>query len=112
MVGMILKAGVPLECCGDEMKELVPNTVDASKEKHVPVVTRDGGKITVSVGSVPHPMQSDHYISFVYVETKDGGQRKSLEVGASPTVEFAFVDDEPVAVYAYCNLHGLWKCEV
>jgi superoxide reductase len=78
----------------------------------LPVVEASGGKIGVSVGSVPHPMEDGHHIAFVYVETKRGGQRKRLVVGDAPTVAFSLIDDEPVAVYAYCNLHGMWKTEV
>ncbi len=99
-------------CCGDEMKELVPNTVEAAVEKHVPVVTVSGDSITVQVGSTLHPMEEKHHIDFIYVETERGGQRKTLHVGEEPKLTFTFTDDKPVAVYAYCNLHGLWKTEV
>jgi len=109
LIGLITNKGVPVVCCGEPMAELVPNTVDASAEKHVPAVTVDGNKVTVQVGSVPHPMEKEHLITFVYVETEHGGQRKSLEAGAEPKAEFLLVDDKPVAVFEYCNLHGLWK---
>ena len=112
MLGLIENKGVPLVCCGEKMQELVPNTVEASTEKHLPAVTVSGDGLSVQVGSVPHPMEADHYISFVYVETESGGQRKRLAAGAEPKLPFCFVDDKPVAVYAYCNLHGLWKTEV
>ncbi len=112
LVGMIENKGVPLMCCGENMKELVPNTVDASMEKHVPVITKTNIGINVSIGSEEHPMTSEHNISFVYVETKLGGQRKCFPLGSKAVAEFAFIDDEAVAVYAYCNLHGLWKKEV
>ena len=112
MVGLIQDKGVPLVCCGEKMSELVPNTVEASTEKHLPAVTVSGGSISVQVGSVAHPMEQEHHITFVYVETENGGQRKCLNVGDSPAVSFAFADDKPIAVYAYCNLHGLWKTEV
>jgi superoxide reductase len=94
------------------MKEHVPNTVEASVEKHLPVIEAVGDKMAVSVGSAPHPMTEEHYIAFVYAETKNGGQRKGLRPGGEPAAVFAFVEDSPVAVYAYCNLHGLWKTEV
>jgi superoxide reductase len=94
------------------MKELVPNTVDASKEKHLPVVTVSGGGISVAVGSAAHPMEEAHHIDFIYVETERGGQRKALKTGEKPSLEFSFADDKPIAVYAYCNLHGLWRTEV
>jgi len=112
LVGLIDNKGVPMMCCGDKMAELVPNTVEASVEKHLPVVAASGNNISVSVGSTLHPMEQAHNIAFVYVETVNGGQRKCLNAGDAPTVEFCFVNDKPVAVYAYCNLHGLWKTEV
>ena len=111
IVGLIDK-DTPKICCGIEMTELVPNTVDASGEKHLPDVTVEGDSIKVQVGSVPHPMTQEHYIQFVYVETQNGGQRKQLNPGDEPNVEFSFVNDKPVAVYEYCNLHGLWKTEI
>ena len=109
MTGLISSLGAPMICCGEEMTELVPNSVEASVEKHTPDVTVSGASISVSVGSLAHPMENDHHIEFVFVETKRGGQRKRLDIGGAPTVKFSFDDDEPVAVYAYCNLHGLWK---
>jgi len=112
MVGLIKDAGVPLVCCGDEMTELVPNTVEASAEKHIPVVTVSGSSVSVQVGSTLHPMEEAHFISFVYVETERGGQRKCLKPGNEPKISFNFIDDKPLAVYAYCNLHGLWKTEI
>ena len=109
---MIFNKGVPTVCCGEKMEELVPNTVDASEEKHVPVVVVEGNKVIVDIGSVPHPMIEEHYIEWVYIETKRGGQRKSLLPGEEPHVEFTLIDDEVVNVFEYCNLHGLWKTEV
>lgn len=112
LIGLVLNKGVPLVCCGEEMTELVANTVEASREKHIPVVKTEGNLLTVEVGSAPHPMQDVHHIEFIYVETKRGGQRKSLNPGEEPKAEFMLIDDEAVAVYAYCNLHGLWKTEL
>ena len=112
MVGLIDDKGVPLVCCGENMTELVPNTVDASLEKHVPAVSVSGDSISVQIGSTPHPMENEHHIAFVYVETERGGQRKCLKVGEEPKLAFSCVDDKPVAVYAYCNLHGMWKKEI
>jgi len=109
---LINSKGVPLVCCGEKMTELIPNTVDASLEKHKPVVTVSDSSITVEVGSIPHPMQYDHLITFVYVETERGGQRKYLKAGEEPKLMFSFSNDKPIAVYAYCNLHGLWKTEI
>jgi superoxide reductase len=111
MFGAILSGGTPV-CCGEQMTELVPNTVEASAEKHLPVVTSVDNGIEVTVGSAAHPMEEAHHIEFVYVETGRGGQRKSLKAGEKPSARFSFVDDAPVAVYAYCNIHGLWKTEI
>ncbi len=113
IVGMVFDAKVPLTCCGEKMTELVPNTVDASAEKHVPVVRVDGSMVYVEIGSAPHPMSEEHYIQWVYMETAKGGQRKALKPGEEPKTVFALTqDDKPVAVYAYCNLHGLWMTEI
>jgi superoxide reductase len=112
IVGIINNAGVPLKCCGEDMEELVANTVEASKEKHVPVVTIEGNTVLVEVGSVAHPMEEKHYIQWIYIQTERGGQRKNLEPGDAPKASFALVDDEVVAVYEYCNIHGLWKTDI
>ena len=99
-------------CCGQKMTALEAGVVEASREKHIPVVTVEGSVVTVNVGSVDHPMSAEHSILWVYLETDKGGQRKCLEVGAAPTVTFAVSDEKPIAVYAYCNLHGLWKSTI
>jgi len=112
MIGLIIDHGVPLECCGQEMTELIPNTVEASAEKHIPAVTVSGNSIEVQVGSVEHPMTEEHFIAFVYLETECGGQRKILKAGDTPKVTFLIADDKPLSVFAYCNLHGLWKAEI
>jgi len=112
MVGLISVLGAPLVCCGQEMTLLVPNTVEASTEKHLPAVTVSGNNVNVQVGSVLHPMEDGHKITFVFMETECGGQRKSLKIGAEPKLSFCLADDKPIAVYAYCNLHGLWKTDV
>lgn len=97
-------------CCGVEITEVVANTTDAAKEKHVPEVSVDGSLVKVQVGSVAHPMMDAHYIQFIILETKNGYQKKDLKPGAEPKAEFVLAQgDEPVAVYEYCNLHGLWK---
>ena len=111
VVVKFVDAGVPVVCCGEKMEELVPNTVEASGEKHIPVVTLIGnGRIKVEVGSVPHPMLAEHHISFIYVETARGGIRVDLK--DKPEAELYVGDEEVVAVYEYCNLHGLWKAEM
>lgn len=112
IVQLIDNKGVPIVCCGEKMTELVANTVEASFEKHLPVVNVDGNKIEVSVGSVPHPMEDVHHICFIYVKTKNGGQLKKLAVNGEAKAVFTFVEDEPVSVYEYCNLHGLWKTDL
>ena len=111
-VGMIFDAGIPMVCCGDEMTEVVANTEDAAYEKHLPVLRVDGNTVTVEVGSTLHPMIEQHYIQWIYLQTKRGGQRKCLEPGEQPIAMFTLIDDEPVAAFEYCNLHGLWKTEV
>jgi superoxide reductase len=107
---MIKDGGVPMMCCGKAMKELIPGTSDGAVEKHVPVCSVDGNKVTVTVGSVEHPMADVHYIEWIALETAKGAQRKVLNPGDKPCAEFTLTDDDSVvAVYAYCNLHGLWK---
>jgi superoxide reductase len=101
------------KCCGETMKELTPNTTDAAQEKHVPVAEVSGNAVTVKVGSAAHPMLAEHYIEFVILETENGFQKKDLKPGDAPEAVFALADGEkPVAAYAYCNLHGLWKTEI
>ncbi len=112
LIGMINDAGVPMMCCGQKMSELKPGTVEASSEKHIPVVTIEENIVKVEIGSVAHPMIEEHSILWVYLQTDRGGQRKCLEVGKEPVVTFALTDEKPVAAYAYCNLHGLWKADI
>ena len=112
IVGMVHDAGVPVMCCGQKMTKLEAGVVEASREKHIPVVTVEDGVVSVNVGSVDHPMVPEHSIEWVYLQTNRGGQRKCLKPGDAPNVKFALADEEPVAVYAYCNLHGLWKADV
>jgi superoxide reductase len=112
MAGLIKDEGPPMVCCGEEMTELKPNTVEASVEKHLPDVIKSGKNIDVRIGSAPHPMEEAHHIEFVYVETERGGQRKCLKAGEEPAVSFALTDDKLIAVFAYCNLHGLWKTNI
>lgn len=101
--------GVPVFCCGEKMKELVPGAVDAAKEKHVPVAVREGNLVKVSVGSIAHPMIEEHHIAFIVLETSKGFQKIDLAHDGAPEAVFALAEgEEPVAVYEYCNLHGLW----
>ena len=112
LVEVVNDAKVPMICCGQKMTQLIPGTVEASVEKHIPVVTVDGDKVRVEIGSVTHPMAEEHSILWVYLQTDKGGQRKNLAVGEAPAAEFALLGEKPEAVYAYCNLHGLWKTEI
>ena len=111
VIQKVVDSKVPVVCCGEKMEELVPGTVDASLEKHVPVVTRlDENTLKIQVGSVEHPMLPEHHISFIYVETERGGIRVNLK---DEPVAVVYVGEERVtAVYEYCNLHGLWKVEL
>lgn len=111
-IEMIKDNGVPVMCCGQKMTELIPGTSDGAAEKHVPVFTVDGNKVLVSIGSVEHPMVEAHFIEWIAVETVKGTQRKYLKPEEKLVAEFELIaDDSVVAVYAYCNLHGLWKAE-
>lgn len=109
IVAFVKSSGAPVSCCGGEMRELLPGTTEAAAEKHIPVFTVDGNTVTVEVGSVAHPMTEAHHIAWVSLETKAGNQRKELDPTGAPRVTFAIESgDEVRAVYAYCNLHGLW----
>ena len=113
IIGKIQDKGVPVVCCGEKMAELVPNTTEAATEKHIPVASSEGNLITVQIGSTLHPMTEEHLIQWVYLETEEGGQRKSLKAGDKTEVVFALSpSDKAKAVYAYCNLHGLWKADL
>ncbi|MDY3861240.1 MAG: desulfoferrodoxin family protein [Ruminococcus sp.] len=110
IIAMVEDKGVPVMCCGQKMTELVPGTTDAAAEKHIPVYKTEGNKVYVTVGEVEHPMTEEHYIQWVSLQTKLGNQRKALKPGDAPKTCFALCDgDEIEAVYAYCNLHSLWK---
>lgn len=110
IVEKVVDSGVPVVCCGENMKELVANTTDAAVEKHVPVVEVSGNHVHVKVGSTPHPMTEEHYIGFIYLETSNGVYRVDLNHTGAPEADFTVADGEKlVAAYAYCNLHGLWK---
>jgi superoxide reductase len=111
LVGMIFSSGAKIVCCGDEMTLLEANTVDASKEKHVPKIEISENTIKVKVGEILHPMLPEHHIEWIYLSTEKGGQRKKC----IDTPEATFIvadDDKPVSVFAYCNLHGLWKKDI
>lgn len=109
VVEMIIDKGEPVSCCGSPMTEPKIRATEAGTEKHLPTVTVEGGIVKVKVGSVPHPMLKEHLIEWVLLETDKGIQRKHLKADAEPEVKFYVGDEKPVAVYAYCNTHGLWK---
>ena len=95
------------------MTYLEPGTVEASREKHIPVATVNGNLVRAEVGSVIHPMSEEHSILWISLETDRGVYRKHLAPTDAPVAEFALADGEvPVAVFAYCNLHGLWKVDI
>ena len=105
--------GVPVICCGEPMKELIPGSTDAAQEKHVPVIAKNGDAVEVCVGSAAHPMADVHWIEFVALETSRGMQMRALHPGEEPRAEFCLApDEELLAAYAYCNLHGLWKTDI
>lgn len=109
---MIHDGGAPLFCCGKEMEALTPSTAEAGGEKHLPVAVVRDDTVEVNVGSVGHPMTPEHLIQWVYVQTERGGQRKQLKHTDAPRVTFRLADDRAQAVYAYCNLHGLWMTKL
>lgn len=112
IVAIVKDTGVPLVCCGEEMEEMIPDVVEASHEKHIPMIRVEGDRVYVTVGSESHPMTEGHHIEWISLQTKCGNQRRELRPGSEPTVCFRICEgDEVKAAYAYCNLHGLWKAE-
>ena len=110
IVVKVKDSGAPLICCGKKMEVLNPNIDDGAKEKHVPVYSVRCGKVTVNIGTIPHPMTPEHYIEWVKLQTNKGNQFKRLSYNTEPIVTFNINKDEKIeAVFAYCNLHGLWK---
>ena len=110
MVAIVKKKGCPIMCCGEPMEEVTAGTSDGAVEKHVPVYEVKDNKVYVTVGAVEHPMSEEHYIEWIAVQTKSGNQRKALAPGQEPKAVFALLEgDEVEAVYAYCNLHSLFK---
>ena len=112
LVEKIEDSGVPMVCCGQKMSEIVAGTVEASREKHIPVASVEGDVVNVVVGSIEHPMAEEHSILWIELVSDKGVQRKHLKPGEAPKVSFALAGEKPLAVYAYCNLHGLWKVEI
>lgn len=97
------------QCRCEGLKLLEPNLVDASEEKHIPVLSVSERGVSVKVGSRLHPMQPDHLIEWIFVQTDNGGIYRKLQTGDQPKADFLVRTDEVLGVYAYCNLHGLWK---
>ncbi|MBR5258912.1 MAG: desulfoferrodoxin [Eggerthellaceae bacterium] len=109
----VVDSGVPLICCGEKMALLEAGAVDAAKEKHVPAVSVEGSVVSVRVGEVEHPMTPEHYIQMICLVTEKGYQFAPLSSDAEPVATFAVAEgDKPLAVYEYCNLHGLWVAEL
>lgn len=101
---------VQVTCCGEKVQELTPNTKDAAAEKHLPVVSQEGNTVSVKVGDIFHPMTDEHSIQWICIQTTKGIQIKYLEPDSLPEINFMLCEDEIlVSVFAYCNLHGLWK---
>ena len=105
----IYDSGVSLVCCGEQMGAMNANTTDGAREKHVPVVTRDGAKVTVAVGSVPHPMLEEHYIPIIAAVGEDTVVIKKPKPGDAPVLETTL--EGKVTAYEWCNVHGYWKGE-
>lgn len=106
-------SGVPMVCCGAPMSLMEAGTSDGAVEKHLPVVERQGDSVTVTVGSQTHPMLDAHYIAWILLESSRGFQVCNLAPGQEPKAVFALAQGEtPVAAYAFCNLHGLWKTDI
>lgn len=111
IVGVIKNGGGELVCCGEPMEKLEANVTDAAQEKHVPVASKEGGKLKVSVGSAAHPMSPEHYIEWIAVVADDKNEIAYLKPGMEPKAEFTDITSN-ATVYAYCNLHSLWKADV
>lgn len=110
IITMIKDNGVPIKCCGENMQEITSGTSEGAHEKHMPVYNVNGETVTVSVGETEHPMTPEHYIDWVCIETESGFQLKNLTQDMSPKVSFSLSKGDKVkAVYAFCNLHSLWK---
>lgn len=104
--------GCPTMCCGEKMEPLVANTVEAAHEKHIPVIVKDGNEVTVSVGSVAHPMTEAHHIAYIILVTNKEVRRHEFAYTDNPVYTFTLGEDEEVVeAYAYCNLHGLWSAK-
>lgn len=107
---VINESGIPVICCGQKMTELIPGLSDGAQEKHVPVAVVNEDEVVVMIGAVEHPMVEEHYIQWIAIETTNGSQRRKLDYTDKPRAEFKLAKgEELMAVYEYCNIHGLWK---
>ncbi|MEG2203913.1 MAG: desulfoferrodoxin family protein [Oscillospiraceae bacterium] len=109
LVHLLEGGAAPIACCGRPMAELTANSTEASGEKHLPIVTQTADQLEVQVGSAAHPMSAEHAIRFIHLETMQGAQQKRLTPEQPPKAVFCLCDDQPIAAYAWCNLHGLWR---
>ena len=108
IVEVLHGGGGELVCCGEAMKLMTENTVDAAKEKHVPVIENVAGGVKVSVGSVAHPMEEKHYIEWIEIIADGKAYRQFLNPGDTPEATFS-IEAQKITAREYCNLHGLWK---
>lgn len=112
VVELLYDSGVAVVCCGEPMETLQAGTSDGAVEKHLPVISQTGQQVRVQVGSTAHPMLAEHYIGWIWLQTKQGGQRKNLGPANAPEAVFHMApDDEVVAAWAWCNIHGLWRAD-
>ncbi|GHU62176.1 rubredoxin oxidoreductase [Clostridia bacterium] len=112
IIEVTVNGGGPLNCCGSPMEELTANTTDAAQEKHVPSVKREGNRLTVVIGEVPHPMTEEHHISWIAVAQGSRTSRVDLPHTKEAKAVFTIEEDGPITVYEYCNLHGLWAIDL
>lgn len=113
IVMKVKDTGIDIVCCGKPMSELIPNTVDAAQEKHLPAVTVLPNAVEVKVGSVTHPMEEDHYIEWIYLVSEKGSQGVCLHPGDEPFAHFALAEgDKPLCAFELCNKHGMWKTDI
>ena len=110
IVAVVKETGVPVMCCGEKMNEIIPGSVDASQEKHVPVCEKVEDEIVVKVGEIEHPMEKDHYIMWIAQVSDNKTTRIRLYPEQGTEVRFKYIPKS--TVYAYCNKHGLWKTNI
>ncbi len=110
IITMLNERAVPTICCGEVMEELKANVTDGALEKHVPCIEKEGNKVVVKVGSIPHPMLPEHFIEWIVLETNQKVSIVHLAPNMEPKATFTLEENEEVvSAYEYCNLHGFWK---